>query len=68
MEMDSPYIGTASIEGQHFNEMDVGSTITLTCRVIEIGMEGTPTSKVANSRQLEWLKNGEILQVKIAFQ
>lgn len=64
MEMDSPYIGAASIEGQNFNEMELGSTITLTCRVMEMEMEGTTTQKGVNSRHLEWLKNGEILKVK----
>lgn len=60
MEMDSPFNG-ATIEGKNFNVLKTGSTITLTCKV----MENEVDEHVANARRIDWMKNGELLNVKV---
>lgn len=62
--MDSPFSG-ATIEGRNFNEMEKGSTITLTCRVMEMEVEGNESRKGANTRHIEWLKDGEPVNIKV---
>lgn len=63
MEMDSPFSGISSptIEGKNFNVLKKGSTITLTCKVMENEIEGN----VENPRRIEWMKNGELLNLKV---
>lgn len=60
MEMDSPFSG-ATIEGKIFNVLKKGSTITLTCKVMENEVEGN----VENARRIDWMKNGELLNLKV---
>ncbi|CRK99294.1 CLUMA_CG012607, isoform A [Clunio marinus] len=59
MEMDSPFSG-AMIEGKNINILKKGSTITLTCKVMENGIEGNS----ANTRRIEWMKNGKLVKMK----
>lgn len=60
MEMDSPFSG-ATIEGKNFNVLKKGSTITLTCKVMESEVEGNGE----NARRIDWMKNGEQLNLKV---
>lgn len=60
MEMDSPFSG-AMIEGKNFNVLKKGSTITLTCKVMENEIEGSD----GNARRIDWLKNGEPINVQV---
>jgi hypothetical protein len=60
MEMDSPFSG-ATIEGENFNLLKKGSTITLTCKVMENEVEGN----VENARRIDWMKNGELVNIKV---
>jgi hypothetical protein len=60
MEMDSPFSG-ATIEGKNFNLLKKGSTITLTCKVMENEVEGN----VENARRIDWMKNGELVNIKV---
>lgn len=59
--MDSPFSG-ATIEGKNFNVLKRGSTITLTCKVMENEIEGN----VANARRIDWMKNGEPVNIKVS--
>lgn len=63
--MDSPFFSGATIEGRNFNEMEKGSTITLTCRVMEMEMETNDSRKGANVRHIEWMRNGEAVNIKV---
>lgn len=60
MEMDSPFSG-AMIEEKNINDLKKGSTITLTCKIMENEIEG----KGDNSRRIEWMKNGEPVNIKV---
>lgn len=60
MEMDSPFNG-AMIEGKNFNVLKKGSTITLKCKVMENEIEGN----VENARRIDWMKNGELVNIKV---
>lgn len=60
MEMDSPYSG-AMIEGKNFNVLKKGSTITLTCKVMESEIEGNGE----NARRIDWMRNGEPINVQV---
>lgn len=60
MEMDSPFSG-ATIEGKNFNVLKKGSTITLTCKVMVNEIEGN----VENARRIDWMKNGELVNIKV---
>jgi hypothetical protein len=61
MEMDSPFDDRARIEGKNSNILKKGSTITLTCKVMENEVEGN----VENTRRIDWMKNGELLSLKV---
>lgn len=58
--MDSPFSG-ATIEGKNSNVLQKGSTITLTCKVMENEIEGN----VEKARRIDWMKNGELVDVKV---
>lgn len=60
MEMDSPFSG-AMIEGKNSNVLKQGSTITLTCKVMENEFDGN----VENVRRIEWMKNGDLVNIKV---
>lgn len=60
MEMDSPFSG-ATIEGKNFNVLKKGSTITLTCKVMESEIEGN----AENARRIDWMKNRDLLNLKV---
>lgn len=62
MEMDSPFSG-AIIEGKNFNVLKKGSTITLNCKVMENEIE----ENVENSRRIDWMKNGELVNIKVRY-
>lgn len=58
--MDSPFSG-AMIEGKNSNVLKKGSTITLTCKVMENEMEASG----GNARRIDWMKNGEPINVQV---
>jgi hypothetical protein len=60
MEMDSPYSG-ATIEGRNFNVLKKGSTVTLTCKVMQSEVEG----KAEKASRIDWIKNGEPVNIKV---
>lgn len=60
MEMDSPFSG-AMIEGNNLNVLKKGSTITLTCKVMENEIEGN----VENVKRIDWMKNGEPVNIEV---
>lgn len=58
--MDSPFSG-AMIEGKNINVLKKGSTITLTCKIMESEIEG----EGENTRRIEWMKNRELVNIKV---
>lgn len=58
--MDSPFSG-AMIEGKNSNVLKKGSTITLTCKVMENEIEGNGKSE----RRIDWMKNREPINVQV---
>lgn len=58
--MDSPFSG-AMIEGNNLNVLKKGSTITLTCKVMESEVEGN----VGNVKRIDWMKNGELVNIEV---
>jgi hypothetical protein len=59
MEMDSPFSG-AMIEGRNSHSLKKGSTITLTCKVMEGGVEAN-----AENARIDWMKNRELVNDKV---
>lgn len=58
--MDSPFSG-AMIEGNNLNVLKKGSTITLTCKVMESEIEGN----VGNVKRIDWMKDGELVNIEV---
>jgi len=66
MEMDSPFLqhGGATIEGKNSNVLKAGSTITLTCKIMENEMEEQQKQQQqqnSNPKRIDWRKDGNLL-------